>query len=82
MPSAYSQEELPYLFREREGVFNPHTQYATIKLKQFSLMGGVTTEGPEEMEKLYTALTFHKLIPNTVNVDHMSSWLSAILNLF
>ena len=31
-----SQKELPYTFREKEGAFNPHTQYATIKLKQFS----------------------------------------------
>ena len=34
--SKCSQKELPYRFREREGMFNPHTQYATIKLKQSS----------------------------------------------
>ena len=71
VPSVYSQGELPYRFREREAVFNPHSQYATIKLKQFSLMGGVTTEGAEEMEKLYTALTFHKPTQSIVNVDYI-----------
>ena len=30
-----SQKELPYTFKEFEGLFNPCTQYATIKLKQF-----------------------------------------------
>ena len=39
-----SQEELPYQFRERKGVFNPYTQYTAIKLKQFSLVGGVAPE--------------------------------------
>ena len=34
-----SQKELPYRFRVREGVFNPCTQFATINLKQFSLLG-------------------------------------------
>ena len=34
-----SQKELPYTFKEREGLFNSHTQYAAIKLKQFSLIG-------------------------------------------
>ena len=61
-----SQEELPYRFRERKGVFNPHTQYATIKLKQFSLVGGVAPEGTE---LCYTTLQFYKQIPSTVNVD-------------
>ena len=61
-----SQKELPYRFREREGVFNPHTQYATIKLKQFSLVGGVAPEGTE---LCYTTLQFYRQIPSTVNVD-------------
>ena len=34
-----SQKELPYKFREREGLFSSHTQYGAIKLKQFSLLG-------------------------------------------
>ena len=36
-----SQKELPYTFKERDGLFNSHTQYATIKLKQFSIMSAV-----------------------------------------
>ena len=61
-----SQKELPYRFKKREGVFNPHTQYATIKLKQFSLIAPV---GPEGTEKCYTALKFYKPIPGTAVVD-------------
>lgn len=37
-----SQKELPYRFREREGLFNLHTQYAAIKLKQFSMIGEIS----------------------------------------
>ena len=33
-----SQKELPYTFKEFEGLFNPCTQYATIKLKRFSIL--------------------------------------------
>ena len=33
-----SQSQLPYKFREREGLFSSHTQYGAIKLKQFSLL--------------------------------------------
>ena len=61
-----SQEKLPYKFREKEGVFNPHTQYATIKLKQFSMVGEV---GPQGTEIRYTALKFYKQIPKTVSVE-------------
>ena len=61
-----SQKELPYKFSEKKGVFNPHTQYATIKLKQFSLMAPV---GPEGTEKSYTALKYYKPIPGTANVN-------------
>ena len=63
-----SQKELPYRFREREGVFNPHTQYATIKLKQFSLVGAVAPEGTE---LCYTTLQFYKQIPSTAIVDFL-----------
>ena len=63
-----SQEELPYRFREREGVFNPHTQYATIKLKQFSGIGATTPDGTEV---LYSALKFYKQIPDTDNVNYI-----------
>ena len=61
-----SQKELPYRFQEREGVFNPHTQFATIKLKQFSLVGAVAPEGTE---LCYTTLQFYKQIPRTVNME-------------
>ena len=61
-----SQVELPYRFRVREGVFNPYTQYATIKLKQFSLLGEI---GPKGTEVSYTTLQFYRQIPSRVNVD-------------
>ena len=61
-----SQEELPYRFREQEGVFNSHTQYATVKLKQFS---GIGVKAPKGTEQVYVALKFYRQIPNTVNVD-------------
>ena len=49
-----SQKELPYTFREREGSFNPHTQYGTIKLKQFSLVGETS---PQDTELCFTSLS-------------------------
>ena len=61
-----SQEVLPYRFKEKEGLFNEHTQYATIKLKQFSLVGAT---GPENTELRYMGLKFYKPIPHTVRVD-------------
>ena len=61
-----SQKELPYRFREKEGVFNKHTQYATIKLKQFSLVGEIASQ---DTELYYTTLHFYKQIPSTVDVD-------------
>ena len=61
-----SQEVLPYSFKEKEGLFNAHTQYATIKLKQFSLVGAT---GPEDTELRYMGLKFYKPIPRTVRVD-------------
>lgn len=64
-----SQSELPYKFREREGLFNPRTQYATIKLKQLnSMMIGAV--GPKDTEPLYfSALKFYKPIPGTSKVE-------------
>ena len=44
-----SQDVLPYRFREREGVFNPHTQYGTIKCKQFSIFG-VTASADKKIQ--------------------------------
>ena len=65
-----SQKELPYRFKERAGVFNPHTQYATIKLKQFSLVGTTSQgDGSDEIQRLYIAFWFYKQIPMTVKVD-------------
>ena len=61
-----SQKELPYTFREREGSFNPHTQYGAIKLKQFSLVGETS---PEDTELRFTSLKFYKPIPGTLKVD-------------
>ena len=52
-----SQKELPYTFREKAGVFNSNTQYATIKLKQFSMTGATA---PTDTETLCTALMFYK----------------------
>ena len=61
-----SQKELPYRFKVREGVFNPHIQYATIKLKQFSIIGATSPTGTS---KRYTALKFYKPIPHTHNAE-------------
>ena len=61
-----SQKELPYRFRVRKGVFNPNTQFGTIMLRQFSVVG---VTAPEGTETLYIALKFYKQIPGTVNVD-------------
>ena len=52
-----SQKELPYKFREREGLFNSHTQYGAIKLKQFSLLGETAPEGTDT---LCTAFMFYQ----------------------
>ena len=61
-----SQKELPYTFREREGSFNPHTQYGAIKLKHFSLVGETS---PEDTELRFTSLKFYKPIPGTLKVE-------------
>ena len=61
-----SQKVLPYTFKEREGSFNVHTQYATIKVKQFSVFAGT---GPKDTELFYTSLVFYKPIPDTLRVD-------------
>ena len=62
----FSQKELPYTFHEREGSFNPHTQYVAIKLKQFSLVGETS---PENTELCFTSLKFYRPIPGTLKVD-------------
>ena len=62
-----SQKILPYRFREREGVFNPHTQYGTIKLKQFSFVG-VTASTNTETKTRCAAHMFYKKHMQTLNV--------------
>ena len=54
-----SQEKLPYKFKEKQGLFNQHTRYAAIKLKQFSLIGG---DGPKSTELHYIGLSLYKPI--------------------
>ena len=52
-----SQKELPYTFKEFEGLFNPCTQYATIKLKQFSIL---STSAPRNKKIRCAALMYYK----------------------
>ena len=60
-----SQKELPYSFKVREGVFNTYTQYGTIRLKQFSILGEIAPAGTKTS---YTALKFYKHIPSITNI--------------
>ena len=56
-----SQTVVPYTFKEREGVFNPHTQYGTIKLKRFSVVGETATDDTTDSpETRCAALMFYK----------------------
>ena len=52
-----SQEVLPYRFKEQVGIFNSHTKYGTIKLKQFSVVGETA---PADTETRCTAFMFYK----------------------
>ena len=62
-----SQSQLPYRFREREGLFSSHTQYGAIKLKQFSLLGETASV---DTDTLFTAFMFYKrLIASPLTVD-------------
>ena len=54
---AESSQELPYTFHEREGSFNPQTQYGTIMAKQFCF-SGVTA--PADTELRFAILKFYK----------------------
>ena len=60
-----SQEDLPYKCIERKGVFRSDTQYATIKLKRFSIIGPV---GPAGGKKSYVALKFYKQVLHSFDV--------------
>ena len=55
--SKCSQEALSCSFRERDGVFNPHTQYGAFKLKQLSFLGATA---PTDAETHCAALMFYK----------------------
>ena len=57
-----SQEILPYTFREKEGLFNAHTQYGAIKVKRFSMF---SLTGPKGIDSRITSLKFYKLRPST-----------------
>ena len=63
-----SQEELPYKFKEKDGLFNMHTQYGTIKVKWFSFFG---LTSPWNTELHYMSLKFYKPIANTNKVDYV-----------
>ena len=60
-----SQKELPYTFHEREGSFNPQTQYGTIMVNHFCLLGMI---GPEDTELCFTSLKFYKPISSTAPI--------------
>ena len=60
-----SQENLPYKCIEQKGVFRPHIQYATVKLKRFSIIAPV---GPAGGKKSYVALKFFRQLPNSFDV--------------
>ena len=63
----YSQKELPYKFEKRDGLFNMHTQYAAIKVKQFSLFG-ITIPWSAKLHCM--SLKFYKPI-DTNKVDYV-----------
>ena len=58
-----SQKELPYMFHERKGSFNPQTQYGTITVNQFCLVG---VTGSADTELRFTSLKFYKPRSSTV----------------
>ena len=63
-----SQEVLPYTFREKEGLFNAHTHYGAIKVKQFSIL---TQTGLKGIDSRIMSLKFYKprLTTRTLVVD-------------
>ena len=52
-----AETSAPYTFREREGEFNPDTQYGTVKLKQFCVL---TAKGSANTETHCAAHMFYK----------------------
>ena len=57
----------PYTFEEKEGVFNPDSQYGRIMLKQFDTVIGQTAPPSTAID--CTSFLFYKPIPNTGDVD-------------
>ena len=62
-----SQKELPYMFKEKEGLLNPNTQYGTIKVKQFSLVGETA---PLDQELHYIGYMLYKPFRNHTTDFH------------
>ena len=62
-----SQKELPYTFKEKEGLFNPKTQYGTIKVKRFSLFG---ENAPLDQELRYSGYMLYKPFQNYATNFH------------
>lgn len=62
-----SQENLPYKFTKREGLFNLHTQYATVKLKKFSIVG---INGSRDTRTSYLAMKYYRLINNIPRIEY------------
>ena len=54
---AKCSQDPPYTFIERDGVFNAHTQYATIMRKRFSFFALIGYGG--NVKKRYTTLKFY-----------------------
>ena len=69
-----SQKELPYTFKEKEGLFNPYTQYGTIKVKRFSIFAG---KSPKNQAVQCTGLLLYKQIA----VNKVNFHLVVVLNL-
>ena len=61
-----SESSQPYNFREREGSFNPDTDYGTIMLKKFCALGQVA---PTSTEIRCNSLTFYRPIPSTNDIN-------------
>ena len=73
-----SQLNLPYKFKLRDGVFNAHTQYATIQLKQFSFISAIANYCG--VLKKYRALQFYQSISDSSVVANLRFVVLADLN--
>ena len=62
-----SQKEIPYTFKEKEGLFNPNMQYGTIKVKRFSLVGETA---PLDQELHYIGYMLYKPFGNHIADFH------------